>query len=112
MKRRDFILSAVVLTIGQHAKLFANEQSPRILFVHGRAQGDKNAKIIQQQWTDALKTGLDKNGLTLSKDLMIDVPFYGELLDDLTEQFATPLPQNIAAKGEDSIDLELSLIHI
>jgi hypothetical protein len=71
----------------------------RVLFVHGRGQGGKDAAALQTEWIDTLKKGYSSAGLTFPADLKIDFPFYGDELDARVEKAKLPLPKEIAKKG-------------
>ncbi|GLY43043.1 hypothetical protein Amsp01_090660 [Amycolatopsis sp. NBRC 101858] len=56
----------------------------QLVFVHGRAQQDKDADDLKQEWIAALRRGLAKTGLRLPlPDDHIRFPFYGDTLRDL-----------------------------
>ncbi|MEV8504057.1 hypothetical protein AB0368_04385 [Actinoplanes sp. NPDC051475] len=57
----------------------------KLLLIHGRAQGGKDPDTLRTTWTDALAAGLEKAGVApLAGDVEIVLPFYGDLLDELT----------------------------
>lgn len=58
----------------------------KLVYIHGRDQQDKIPAAMEKEWTDALKTGLSKQQLTLPEETEIIVPFYGDLLRDLLAQ--------------------------
>lgn len=55
-----------------------------LVFVHGRAQENKDAVALKQLWVETFKRGLAKSGLALpvSED-HIHFPYYGQALHDL-----------------------------
>ncbi|WP_033263575.1 hypothetical protein [Amycolatopsis vancoresmycina] len=56
----------------------------RLVFVHGRAQQDKDAAELKQEWIAALRRGLAKSGRQLPlPDDHIRFPYYGDTLRDL-----------------------------
>jgi hypothetical protein len=56
----------------------------RLVFVHGRAQQDKDAEGLKQEWIGALRRGLAKSGRQLPlPDDNIQFPYYGDTLRDL-----------------------------
>lgn len=74
----------------------------RLLFVHGRGQGGKNADALQTEWIDTLKKGYGSAGLNFPADLEIDFPFYGDELDARVARANLPLPKEITKKGGDA----------
>jgi hypothetical protein len=72
----------------------------RLVLIHGRSQGDKSEDKLREAWLAALAVGLEAAGLEpLDSSVEVRVPFYGKLLDDLTE---TPAPTgDIVSRGED-----------
>lgn len=78
----------------------------RILFVHGRAQGGRNAAEIKREWIDAMREGLGERASVLN-GVDIDVPFYGDALDRFTAEAAAALPTDLTVRGSiDGIDPE------
>jgi hypothetical protein len=72
---------------------------PRILFVHGRAQGGRTGAEIEREWLAALREGLgDRAGIL--DGLGIDVPFYGDDLDRFTAQATAALPADLRTRGD------------
>lgn len=57
----------------------------QLVFIHGRAQENRNAVESKGEWIAALKIGLDANGLELPiTEDAIRFPYYGQTLYDLT----------------------------
>lgn len=55
-----------------------------LVFVHGRAQENKDGRALKQDWLDALDAGLDKAGLRLPVGPeAVRFPYYGQALYDL-----------------------------
>jgi hypothetical protein len=71
----------------------------RLLFVHGRGQGGKNADALQTEWVDTLKKGYNNAGLPFPADLKFDFPFYGDELDARVARANLPLQKEITKKG-------------
>ena len=71
----------------------------RILMIHGRAQGGKNPDELKEIWVKTLKQGFLAASVTLSDDIEFDFPFYGNKLDEFTEQAKLPTPDEIITKG-------------
>lgn len=71
----------------------------KLIFIHGRAQGGKNQKVLRENWINTFKLGLEKSGLTLPiPEENILFPYYGDLLDKLVDEFNKPVKE-IIKKG-------------
>jgi hypothetical protein len=58
--------------------------SVRLVFVHGRAQEQKDSVALKAEWIDAFRAGLAKSGLALPlAETDIKFPYYGQTLYDL-----------------------------
>lgn len=77
----------------------------RILFIHGRAQGQKSSDLLRAEWGAALTRGLADAGLGLPGGIAFDHPFYGKTLDDFVEQAKLPKASEIVAMGGSSGDV-------
>jgi hypothetical protein len=58
----------------------------KIVLIHGRAQGGRSSQQILEQWVPGLKAGMHAAGLTLDPSIPIEAPFYGDVLDSMSEQ--------------------------
>ena len=58
----------------------------KIVLIHGRAQGGRSSQQILEQWVPGLKAGMHAAGLTLDPSIPIVAPFYGDVLDSMSEQ--------------------------
>ncbi|MET4455579.1 hypothetical protein [Bradyrhizobium sp. RT3b] len=76
----------------------------RMLLVHGRSQGGKDAVKLKSEWLTALKFGLELKGLTLPSDATVDFPFYGDRLDEFVRQFDLPADPAIIPKGSPAFE--------
>lgn len=57
-----------------------------LVFVHGRAQENKDASALKAQWIEALEAGLGASGLSLPiGEDQVRFPYYGQTLFDLVE---------------------------
>src|SRR5690606_4668067 len=57
----------------------------QLVFVHGRAQENKDAGALKEEWIQALEEGLARSGLALPLDRdRIRFPYYGDTLDQLS----------------------------
>lgn len=69
----------------------------RLLLVHGRAQGERSADEIREEWLGALGRGCDAAGIARLPDTVdARVPFYGARLDRLT---ALPPAGEVVPRG-------------
>jgi len=77
--------------------------SKQLVFIHGRAQQNKDADALKQEWIDAWQAGLDANGLRLpvAKD-QIHFPYYGQTLYDLVEGVPPGEAAQVIVKGENA----------
>ena len=78
----------------------------KLIFVHGRSQGDKDPDVLKQTWEASLDEGLRNAGLPRPPGLEIALPFYGRTLDDLVKQLDAPLVADVAEKGAAQDDAE------
>lgn len=76
----------------------------RILFIHGRAQGQKSSDMLRAEWGAALSRGLADAGLSLPPGIAFDHPFYGKALDDFVDKAKLPQASEIVAMGGSSGD--------
>lgn len=103
--RRHFSKLAIAGAVSSIVATDAFAQSPtKILFVHGRSQGGRSAQEIRRQWLDALRKGIENAGLSPRPLDSVSVPFYGDELDRLTEEFDLPLASSITARGNANLD--------
>lgn len=62
----------------------------KLIFVHGRAQQEFEPAQLKTIWVNALTEGLTTAGLALPKDVQIELPYYGKLLFNLSENPPPP----------------------
>jgi hypothetical protein len=74
-------------------------RSGKLLFVHGRSQQGKNPETLKNEWFGVLRGAATSLGLTLPGSLQIAFPYYGDVLDKFTREFAIPLTSTIHARG-------------
>ncbi len=81
-------------------------RNARLVFVHGRAQENKDSVALKAEWIDALRTGLAKSGLTLPlAEDEIKFPYYGQTLFDLVSGAST-VADVVVRGGSSSADDE------
>ncbi len=83
----------------------------KLIFIHGRAQGEFEEKILKETWIKTLNEGLSKSGLSLpiSED-DIHFPYYGKLLDKLVLEFNKPV-EEVIKKGTESGSNDARFFH-
>jgi hypothetical protein len=80
-----------------------------LVLVHGRAQEDKDADALKNEWIDALKQGLAAAGLVLPiPEACIRFPFYGNTLRDLAGGAATVA--SVVVRGEEQEEKYASVL--
>lgn len=57
----------------------------KLVFIHGRAQAGRSAAEIRDQWLPGLRQGLANAGVAIDPFPTLEVPFYGDELERLTE---------------------------
>lgn len=78
----------------------------KIIFIHGRSQQGKDPAALKQEWTDTWARGLVAAGLPWPEGVEIELPFYGDKLDDLLKELHAPLVTDVMLRGnvQDSPD--------
>lgn len=100
LTRRGFIGSAAMLASVLSSTGAVAQTPPRLLLVHGRAQGGRDPDEIRSEWLAALEQGARAAGVALPAGLDIRLPFYGDELDTLTAQLEMPLSSEIRTRGD------------
>jgi hypothetical protein len=78
----------------------------RVVFIHGRAQEDKDPVALKQTWEDAFDQGLANAGLSRPAGLEVAFPYYGDTLDQLVDQLEAPLVADVVERGATQDDSE------
>jgi hypothetical protein len=85
----------------------------KLVFVHGRSQGGKNAEELRLFWEGCLDRAFFKAGLAWPKAAEIVLPFYADDLDRMVEQVNSPLVTNVMLRGAPQVcDKELMRVEI
>ncbi len=72
----------------------------QLVFVHGRSQENKDAVTLKQEWIDAFRKGLAKNGKQLPiPEADIRFPYYGQTLYDLISEVPADQVAEVIVKG-------------
>jgi hypothetical protein len=78
----------------------------QLVFVHGRAQEDKDAAALKAEWLEALAEGLEKCGLTMPiAEDAVRFPYYGDTLHDMVDGKSADEAAAIIVRG-DTGDME------
>jgi hypothetical protein len=72
----------------------------RLLFVHGRGQGGKNAEELKETWIATLRKGYQAASISFPEPLSVDFPYYGAALDAQVAKATLPLPKDVISKGD------------
>ena len=72
----------------------------KLVFVHGRDQQGKPSVGLRRLWEDSLDEGLSKAGLSRPAGVKVEFPYYGDELDRLVRELATPLVSDVRARGD------------
>jgi len=103
MDRREIFKSVSAVAISSLAgalpALAAEGKATRLLLVHGRAQQGRDPQAIRKEWLDALEQGM---GRPLPSSITVSLPFYGDVLDQFTQQMQIPLTSEVQARGNDT----------
>lgn len=75
----------------------------RLVFVHGRSQGGKNAEELRLFWEGCLDRAWRNAGLFWPSAVEIVLPFYADDLDRMVRQVDAPLMTNILLRGDKSV---------
>lgn len=79
----------------------------QLVFIHGRAQEQKDSAALKAEWIDALKEGLAKSGLTLPiAEPDIRFPFFGDTLYDLVDGKTAGEAAQVIVRGDDTDEEE------
>ncbi len=77
--------------------------SKQLLFIHGRAQENKDSVALKAEWIEALNEGLSKSHLNLPiPETDVRFPFYGDTLYDLVAGKSAQEAASIVVRGEDT----------
>jgi hypothetical protein len=75
----------------------------QLVFVHGRAQQNRDAAALKTNWIAALKQGLAKSNLSLPiGEEDIRFPFYGDTLDGLVRELPEDKIAGVIIRGAES----------
>lgn len=72
----------------------------QLVFVHGRAQEQKDAAALKAEWIDSWRSALGKLGLAMPIDEPnIRFPYYGQTLYDLSQGLSPAQAADVIVKG-------------
>lgn len=79
----------------------------QLVFIHGRAQEQKDSAALKIEWVEAFKEGLAKSGLTLPiPEPDIRFPFFGDTLYDLVDGKTAGEAAQVIVRGDDTDEEE------
>lgn len=82
-----------------------------LVLIHGRSQQGYDAVKLKKTWIDALKAGLDKNGLELPiPEDNIRFPYYGDTLAGLLNGVPEEDVARIVVRGDDAEEAESEFV--
>src|SRR5687768_5880664 len=77
----------------------------KLVFIHGRAQQNKDGAALKKEWITALNKGLKANNLTLPiGENDIRFPYYGDTLHQLVQGVDPAVAADIVVKGTGPAD--------
>jgi len=80
----------------------------QLVFIHGRAQENKDAQALKDEWIEAWRSGLRKSGLDLPLDVsLIRFPYYGDTLAQLADGLTDSQAADVVVKGLGATDQNL-----
>ena len=83
----------------------------QLIFVHGRAQQEKDAANLKKEWIEAWEKGLKANGLTNPlPDDHIRFPYYGDTLAQMTKGLTAEQAAQVIVKGPPPASAEQALM--
>ncbi|MFZ1692800.1 MAG: hypothetical protein WAT74_06380 [Flavobacteriales bacterium] len=71
----------------------------KIIYIHGRDQQGKDPVKLKEEWDNALRKGLKAAGLQWPAGATTHLPFYGDTLIDLVEQYDKDPASGLAARS-------------
>lgn len=103
INRRKLIAGTLLASTGIWPSK-AEAADVRLVFVHGRSQEGRKPAEIQDEWLGALREGAASNSKTLPAGLQVELPFYGDRLEEFTKMSKIPLASDIKARGGPETD--------
>lgn len=83
----------------------------QLIFVHGRAQENKDASALKKEWLESLDEGLAKNGLSLPiPEPEVRFPYYGDTLFDLVAGRSASDAADVVVRGVESDQDEMRFV--
>jgi len=82
-----------------------NDMTKKLVFIHGRAQQNKDAGALKKEWIAALREGLDRIDLSLPiPETDIRFPYYGDTLHQLAQGVDPAAAAAVVVKGSGPAD--------
>ena len=99
MRRRLLVQAAAVIAA---PNAFAQHNAPkRLLFVHGRSQGGRVPQDLKSEWLGVLTKTATTIGMSMPATTIVEMPFYGDKLDEFASAAQIPLSADIQTRGSD-----------
>jgi hypothetical protein len=71
----------------------------KLIFIHGRSQGGKDAEELRLFWEGSLDRAFHKARLKWPANTEVVLPFYADDLDRMVEEVKSPLVTNVMLRG-------------
>lgn len=100
--RRHFlttIASLAVLGLLRPQPSLAQPRPGRIVFIHGRSQQGLDQQELKTTWIETLKEGAALDGRSIPETVNFVFPYYGDTLDQITQEFEVPITEDIQTRG-------------
>lgn len=99
--RRRLLVQAAAASIAA-PNVFAQPNPPkRLLFVHGRSQGGRLPQELKSEWLGVLTKTATSIGRSMPATTIVEMPFYGDKLDEFANAAQIPLAADIQTRGSD-----------
>ena len=98
---RRLLVQAVAAGLAAPNVLAQHGTPKRLLFVHGRSQGGRIPKELKAEWLGVLTKTAASIGRSVPATTIVDMPFYGDKLDEFASAAQIPLSDDIQTRGSD-----------
>ena len=105
LSRRNVLVGTAVAAVSNSLLVSgASASNVRLVLVHGRSQEGRKPAEIRAEWLGALREGAAKNSKALPAGLQVELPFYGDRLEEFTKMSKVPLTSEIKTRGGGETD--------
>lgn len=85
---------------------------PTLVLVHGRAQQGRDPAELTRIWLDTLRLGLGRERSAILTEVDVQLPYYGEVLDQFVQGLHGSIPVDILVRGDPAgIDEDYRTFH-